>query len=114
MHVVIYYKLVAIVYYVVQNFSWDFVWLYIRYVLLEGKIPHSGKFWWGEYWRISFIQKFDMENIDRWSLRQPVFVIQLENIERENFDGLIAKHQIRQYFPRQYSPVKISCYMVPY
>ena len=28
------------------------------------------------------------------SLRQPVFAIQLENIERENFDGLLAKDQI--------------------
>ena len=29
----------------------------------------------------------DGENIGGWSLRQPVFAIQLENIERENFDG---------------------------
>ena len=43
--------------------------------------------------------KFDMENIDRWSLRQPVFAIKLENIERENFDRSLAKCQIRQYFP---------------
>ena len=40
-----------------------------------------------------------MKNIDGWSLRQPVFAIQLENIERENFDRLLAKCHIRQYFP---------------
>ena len=35
------------------------------------------------------------------SLKQPVFVIQLENIERENFDGLLATHQFHQYPPCQ-------------
>ena len=32
------------------------------------------------------------------SFEQPVFAIQLENFERKNIDGLLAKHQIRQYF----------------
>ena len=45
------------------------------------------------------MQKFDRGNIDGQSLRQPVFAIQLENIERENSDGSVAEHQIRQYFP---------------
>ena len=37
------------------------------------------------------------------SLGQLVFAIQLENIERENFDScrLLAKCQIRQYFRHQ-------------
>ena len=39
------------------------------------------------------------KNFDGQSLRQPVFAIQLENIERENFNRLLAKRQIRQYFP---------------
>ena len=30
-------------------------------------------------------------------LRQPIFAIQLENIEKGNFDGLLAKHQISQF-----------------
>ena len=38
-------------------------------------------------------------------LRQPVFTIQLENIERKNFDKslamYVAKSQIHQYFPWQ-------------
>ena len=37
----------------------------------------------GKYCQFGFIQKFDRKNIDRQSLRQPVFVMQLENIERE-------------------------------
>ena len=41
------------------------------------------------------------------SIRQPVFAIQLENIERENFDRSLAKHQIYQY-----SPIKILHYTV--
>ena len=44
----------------------------------------------------------DGGNIDGWSLRQPVFAIQLsriENIEGEKFDGSLAKRQIRQNFP---------------
>ena len=36
-----------------------------------------------------------------------MFAIQLENIEREIFDGSLAKYQTRQYFP-----VKILHYMV--
>ena len=39
------------------------------------------------------------ENIDRWYLRQSVLAIKLEDIEREKFDELLAKHQICQYFP---------------
>ena len=41
------------------------------------------------------MQNFDGGNIDGQSLRQPVFAIQLENIERENF---LAKHQIHPPF----------------
>ena len=33
--------------------------------------------------------------------------MELENIERENFDGLLAKRQIRQYFP-----INTLCYAV--
>ena len=65
--------------------------------------PYNAEFWQGEHWRIGFFQKFDGENIDRQSLKQPVFAIQLynENIERENFNGSLAKRQIRQYSTRQ-------------
>ena len=42
-----------------------------------------------------------MRKILTGSLRQPVSAMQLENIERENFDRSLAKHQIRQYFPHQ-------------
>ena len=35
------------------------------------------------------------------SLRQPVFAMQFENIERENFDGLLTKCQFLQYSPHQ-------------
>ena len=31
--------------------------------------------------------------------RQCILAIELEGIEREKFDGLLAKRQIRQYFP---------------
>ena len=55
---------------------------------------------------LSFIQKFDMENSDEWSLRQPVFAIQLENIERENIDGSLAISVISINI----SPVKTSRY----
>ena len=50
----------------------------------------------------------DGGNIDGQSLRQPVLAIQLnriENIERENFDGSLAKRQIRQNFPCQNFPL---------
>ena len=45
------------------------------------------------------IKKFDRENIDGYSLGQPVFAIQLENIKRVKFDGSLPEHQICQYSP---------------
>ena len=80
-------------------------------------------------------QNFDGENIDGLasfrSLTEQiltdssettciVFAIQLENIERENFNGSLAKHQIRQYLPTskfctiQYNDMKlkIACYSI--
>ena len=57
-----------------------------------------------------FIQKFDGENVDRLSLREPVLTIQLENSKRKNFDGLLAQHQIRQCFPS----IKIFCFTICY
>ena len=39
------------------------------------------------------------------SIVQPIYIyiymlaMKLEDIERENFDGSLAKHQIHQYFP---------------
>ena len=44
-----------------------------------------------------------------------IFAIQLKNIERENFDGSLAKHHICQYFPPQnfllYSMQKLTKYI---
>ena len=42
----------------------------------------------------------------RMASRQCMLAMELEDIEREKFDGSVAKHQIRQYFPRQ----KIALY----
>ena len=70
-------------------------------------LPYSAKFWRGKYWWIGFIQKFDRKNIDGQFLREPVFAIQLENIERENFDGSLDECQICQY-----PPIKILRYMI--
>ena len=53
-----------------------------------------------KYLWIGFIYKFDRDTIDRQSLRQSLFAIQLKYIERKIFDGLlIVKHQTHQYFP---------------
>ena len=35
---------------------------------------------------------------DSMYIRQHILTILIENIERENFDGVLAKHQIRQCF----------------
>ena len=53
----------------------------------------------GEILTDCFIQKLDTDNIYEWSLRQPVFAIQLENIEREILTDCQLKCQIHQYFP---------------
>ena len=37
----------------------------------------------------------------RMASRQCMLAMDLEDIEWEKFDGWVAKHQIRQYFPRQ-------------
>ena len=66
--------------------------------MITTRIPHSAKFWQGKYWRIGFIRKFDGE-ILMDSLLSNLYL--LESIERENFDGSLAKYQICQYFPRQ-------------
>ena len=39
---------------------------------------------------------------------QYILAMELEDNEREKFDGSLAKHQIRQYFP----PVNKLCNMV--
>ena len=49
------------------------------------------------------MQNFDRINIYGQSLRQPVFAMQLENIERKLFDGSLAKYQIRQYFHQNFA-----------
>ena len=42
--------------------------------------------------------KFDREDNDTQHLRQPVYQLQLL-LEKKKIDRLLAKHQIRQYFP---------------
>ena len=68
-----------------------------------------GNFEGGKYWDWLH-SEIDGGNIDEQSLKQPVFAVQLKNIERENFDKSLAKHQIRQYFPHQNFPLYDNLY----